>query len=549
MKDNIIINIKGEGSLVLKEKTTLEDLVKELKKENSVIAAKVNGELVELSTVLKEDSEVELVDLQNIDGARIYRSGLKFLYITAVKELFGLRTNVELKHSLDKGIYTRININVNESIVDKIKEKMTELVNKNLKIEKVSTNKKDAIKYFDSVNENEKSAIYKQVTDEVVTLYSLLDYYNYFYTNMPSRTGILKYFDLTLTKDGGVMLEYPRKEDMIIPPYTHIGAVLKVFDEYEKWSKLLEVNYVSEVNKIVIDGKIKEFIELNEIKQNSDLNSIANEIEKNLDNIKVVLIAGPSSSGKTTTSKKLSLYLKGKGINSFVLSTDDFFLERKNTPKNEKGEYLFDIPEAIDIELFNQKLNDLLEKKETLLPTYNFLTGEKEYKGKPVKLKEKDLIIIEGIHTLNDLLTSSIDRKNKYKIYISPFTPLGLDRHNHVSTLDLRLIRRLVRDYRTRGYSAIETLKNWTVVNQSEEKYIFPYQKEADTVLNTALIYELGVLKTYAVPILYSVDYKNEYYMEAQRIINFLRYFLDIPESALPNTALLREFVGGGYFE
>ena len=371
MKDNIIINIKGEGSLVLKEKTTLEDLVKELKKENSVIAAKVNGELVELSTVLKEDSEVELVDLQNIDGARIYRSGLKFLYITAVKELFGLRTNVELKHSLDKGIYTRININVNEDIISKIKEKMTELVNKNLKIEKVSVNKKDAIKYFDSVNENEKSAIYKQVTDEVVTLYSLLDYYNYFYTNMPSRTGILKYFDLTLTKDGGVMLEYPRKEDMIIPPYTHIGAVLKVFDEYEKWSKLLEVNYVSEVNKIVIDGKIKEFIELNEIKQNSDLNSIANEIEKNLDNIKVVLIAGPSSSGKTTTSKKLSLYLKGKGINSFVLSTDDFFLERKDTPKNEKGEYLFDIPEAIDIELFNQKLNDLLEKKETLLPTYN----------------------------------------------------------------------------------------------------------------------------------------------------------------------------------
>lgn len=549
MKDNIIINIKGEGSLVLKEKTTLEDLVKELKKENSVIAAKVNGELVELSTVLKEDAEVELVDLQNIDGVRIYRSGLKFLYITAVKELFGIRTNVELKHSLDKGIYTRININVNESIVDKIKEKMTELVNKDLKIEKVSTNKKDAIKYFDSVNENEKSAIYKQVTDEVVTLYSLLDYYNYFYTNMPSRTGILKYFDLTLTQDGGVMLEYPRKEDMIIPPYTHMGAVLKVFDEYEKWSKLLEVNYVSEVNKIVIDGKIKEFIELNEIKQNSDLNNIANEIEKNLENIKVVLIAGPSSSGKTTTSKKLSLYLKGKGINSFVLSTDDFFLERKDTPKNEKGEYLFDIPEAIDIELFNQKLNDLLEKKETLLPTYNFLTGEKEYKGKSVKLKENDLIIIEGIHTLNDILTSSIDRKNKYKIYISPFTPLGLDRHNHVSTLDLRLIRRLVRDYRTRGYSASETLKNWTVVNQSEEKYIFPYQKEADTVLNTALIYELGVLKTYAVPILYSVDYKNEYYMEAQRIINFLRYFLDIPESALPNTALLREFVGGGYFE
>jgi len=217
--------------------------------------------------------------------------------------------------------------------------------------------------------------------------------------------------------------------------------------------------------------------------------------------------------------------------------------------KNEKGEYEYDIPEAIDIDLFNEKLDALLKGEETTLPTYNFLTGEKEYKHPPVSLKNRDLLIVEGIHTLNELLTSKIPRENKLKIYISPFTPLGLDRHNHVSTVDLRLIRRIVRDARTRGYNAVDTLKSWRNVRISEEKYIFPYQKEADIVLNTALIYELGILKTFAVPLLYNVNYKSEYYTEAKRIINFLKIFLNIPESALPETALLREFVGGGYFE
>lgn len=345
------------------------------------------------------------------------------------------------------------------------------------------------------------------------------------------------------------MLEYPSTYDMKIPPYTHMDQVLNVFKEYGKWADTLGVKYVSDVNNVVIEGKIKEFIELNEIKQNNDLLKIASEIEKNLNNIKLVLIAGPSSSGKTTTSKKLSLYLKNKGINPFVLSTDDFFKNRIDTPKNENGEYEYDIPEALDIDLFNEKLTSLIKGEETLLPTYNFLTGEKEYKHPPVSLKNRDLIIVEGIHTLNEMLTSKIDRKNKLKIYISPFTPLDLDRHNHVSTVDLRLIRRLVRDYRTRGYNAEETLKNWRVVRRSEEKYIFPYQKEADIVLNTALIYELGVLKTYAVPILFSVSYHSEYYSEALRIINFLKSFLNISDSMLPETALLREFVGGGYFE
>lgn len=549
MEDKIIVEIEGVGNVVTSVDKTIYDLMKEQNLENEVIAVIIDNDITELSTKLKEDTKMKLIKIKDRMGAKIYRSGLKFLYITAVKELFGRNTNVELLHSLDKGIYTRINLELNNTMVDEIKAKMHELVKEDIRITRVVTSRKEAISYFNSVKEYEKSLTYKQMTGEMLTLYSMLDYYNYFYTKMPYSTKILTSFDLTLTTDKGVMLEYPSTFDMKIPEYTHMPQVLNVFDNYAVWAEKLGVKYVSEVNNVVINGKIKEFIELNEIKQNNDLLEIANKIQNNINDIKIVLIAGPSSSGKTTTCKKLALYLKSKGLNPFTLSTDDFFKDRKDTPKNEKGEYEYDIPEAIDIDLFNEKLDALLKGEETTLPTYNFLTGEKEYKHPPVSLKNRDLLIVEGIHTLNELLTSKIPRENKLKIYISPFTPLGLDRHNHVSTVDLRLIRRIVRDARTRGYNAVDTLKSWRNVRISEEKYIFPYQKEADIVLNTALIYELGILKTFAVPLLYNVNYKSEYYTEAKRIINFLKIFLNIPESALPETALLREFVGDGYFE
>lgn len=549
MEDKIIVEIEGIGNVVTSVDKTIYDLMKEQNLENEVIAVIIDNDITELSTKLKIDTKMKLIKIKDRMGAKIYRSGLKFLYITAVKELFGRNTNVELLHSLDKGIYTRINLELNNTMVDEIKAKMHELVKEDIRITKVVTSRKEAISYFNSVKEYEKSLTYKQMTGEMLTLYSMLDYYNYFYTKMPYSTKILTSFDLTLTTDKGVMLEYPSTFDMKIPEYTHMPQVLNVFDNYAVWAEKLGVKYVSEVNNVVINGKIKEFIELNEIKQNNDLLEIANKIQNNINDIKIVLIAGPSSSGKTTTCKKLALYLKSKGLNPFTLSTDDFFKDRKDTPKNEKGEYEYDIPEAIDIDLFNEKLDALLKGEETTLPTYNFLTGEKEYKHPPVSLKNRDLLIVEGIHTLNELLTSKIPRENKLKIYISPFTPLGLDRHNHVSTVDLRLIRRIVRDARTRGYNAVDTLKSWRNVRISEEKYIFPYQKEADIVLNTALIYELGILKTFAVPLLYNINYKSEYYTEAKRIINFLKIFLNIPESALPETALLREFVGGGYFE
>lgn len=548
MEERIILDIENFDKIVVYKGKNLEDIVKENNLEN-VVAALVNNELQELSYTLNEDAKIRFVTLRDRIGSLIYISGLKFLYIVAVKELFGAETEVYLKHSIDKGIYSLIDEDIDIEKVKLIKSKMKSLISQNLKIKKVTTTTKDAINYFYDLGEYEKCENYKLITSDTVSLYSLLDYYEYFYTAMPVETGVLKDFDLTLSKDGAIILRFPEVNTGEISNYSHMEGVLNVFKDYSKWADALNVNYVSDVNKIVIDGRIKEFIQLNEIKQNEDLEKQASYIKENIDRIKLVCIAGPSSSGKTTTSKKLALYLKSKGINPFIISLDNYFKRREDTPKNEKGEYAFDTIDAIDVELFNEDLLKLLNKQEVRLPNYNFITGEREYKNPSVSLLNRDVLIIEGIHTLNEQLTNKVSRKNKYKIYVSPFTPLALDRHSHVSTVDLRLIRRMVRDYRTRGRNALASLETWGQVRDSEEKYIFPYQKEADTVLNTALIYEIGMLKTYAIPLLQSVRRNSEFYSESVRIINFLKNFLDIPVDILPDTSILREFVGNGYFD
>ena len=550
MKENIIIEIKNIDKYIVKENSTIEELLKQVENREDVIAASINGEVVELSYTLTKDTTISLIRTNDRIGRKIYRAGLKYLYITAIKELYGINTNVQLLHSIDKGIYTYLEIDeVTDDTIKEIKEKMTELVEKDLPIEKVSTSRKSAIKYFESINETEKVESYKQMSSEFVTLYSLLDYYNYFYYFMPNSTGILKEFDLTRINSHGIVLRYPSDIDNKIPEYNNIPAVLNEFKTYREWCELVKIKYLSDINNIVINSKINEFIQLNEMRQNDNLRKIGDYINENKDKFKLILIGGPSSSGKTTTSKKMALELKARGINPFILSVDDYFLERKDTPKDEKGNYEYDIIEAIDIDLFNNHLTKLLNGESVQIHSYNFVTGEKEYKNPGVSLKNRDIIIIEGLHTLNEKLTNSVKRENKLKIYISPFTPLGLDRHNHISTVDMRLIRRMVRDNSKRGYNAESTLKNWRIVRKAEEKYVFPYQTEADIVFNTALIYEIGILKTYAIPLLYSVKQDSEYYEEALRLINFLKGFFNIPVDILPNTSLLREFVGNSYFE
>lgn len=545
MEERIIVEIKGYDKIIKNSAVKVINIANELGRYD-VVAALVNNRLVELNYELQSDSKLELLDISSRLGLNIYLNGLKFLYIVAVKELFDV--NVSLKHSIDKGIYTKIGKKVDELDVAKIKEKMAELVNEDLTIQKITTTKSEAIKYFEEVNEYEKIENYRHKTNDIVTLYSLDNYYNYFYGVLPASTGVLKKFDLELTNDNAIILMHPNTNGEI-SKFTSQKIILKEFDDYEEWSSDLGVNYVSEVNSKVINGKIKEFILLNELKQNEKLNEVSTYIKNNLDTIKIVLVSGPTSSGKTTTSKRLALYLKSKGINPFIISMDNYFKNREDTPINEKGERLLDSIEAIDVDSFNNDLNKLLNKESVKLPTFNFIKGEREYLNEPVSLSTRDLIIIEGIHALNDKLLSKIGDKYKLKIYVSPFTPLALDRHNYVSTVDLRFIRCLVRDFRTRGRNAYDSLKAWGQVRDSEEKFIFPYQEKADIVINTALIYELGMLKTYALPLLESIDEENEFYPEAVRIINFLKNFLDIPTDYLPETSVLREFVGKGYFE
>jgi uridine kinase len=377
-------------------------------------------------------------------------------------------------------------------------------------------------------------------------MYELDGEYNYFYDILPASTGILKKFDLKLLKPNGIVLAYPING--VVPKYNPAPKVLASFQAYEDRLKSIGVKYAGDLNKLIVDSKIRDFIQINEILYDENLNNIAQMINKDR-NIRAIFISGPSSSGKTTTSKKLALFLNSFGLDTLVLSTDDYFVEREDSPRKADGSYEFEIIDALDIKLFNSQIRDLLDGKEVVIPTFNFITGKKEYKRKPVKLLKNQILVVEGLHAISEKMNSAIDKKNKLKLYISPFMPVALDRHNHIKTTDLRLIRRMVRDYNHRGYSAEQTLTNWMGMRHSEETYVYPYQREADIVINTSLAYEVGVLRTYAVPLLYSISRESEFYEEAVRILKFMKCFINIPSELVPEKSVLREFIGNSYFE
>ena len=384
------------------------------------------------------------------------------------------------------------------------------------------------------------------MTNDSVTMYELDGEYNYFYYIMPASTKILKRFDLAFLPPTGVVLCYPING--VVPKYHPTPQVLDSFMSHEKKLIDLGLKYVGELNKKIIDGDIVDFIQMNEILYDQNLEKIAQRVANNRE-IKSIFISGPSSSGKTTTSKKLALYLKSMGLDTLVISTDDYFKERKDSPRKEDGSYEFEIVDAIDTDLFQDHIQKLLNGEEVVIPIFNFITGEKEYKRKPVTLGENQILVVEGLHAISERLNSAIAKKNKLRVYISPFMALALDRHNHIQTTDLRLIRRMVRDYNHRGYSAEATLTSWMGMRKSEEAYVYPYQREADIIVNTSLAYEIGVLKTYVEPLLYSIHKDSEFYEEAIRILNFLKCFLNIPSESVPDKSVLREFIGNSYFE
>lgn len=529
---------------------TLQEIAQEFQKnfKYPIILARVNNRLKELTEEVKENATIEFLDLTSREGNRCHISGLTYILIYAIKKLYGQNENVVVQHSLDKGIYIETSFRLTENKVQVIKQKMISIIESDMPITKVTIDRLEAMKYFKSMNDYPKAGVMKYNTDNYITLYRLGNFYNYFYNLMPPSTNKVRAFDLTYIKDNGFILRFPTIYiNDKIKEYEHHPNMFKVFKEYRDWAKIMNIENSVDLNQLVSEGKINDLIKIDEILQNNRLLEVAKEINSHKEQLKIVLIAGPSSSGKTTTSRKLCMDLQSFGLNPKVISMDDYFVDRNETPLDETGKPDYESLEALDLKLFDKQIGALLKGEKLQVPTYNFSLGEKEFKNY-MQLNEKDILIIEGIHALDKKILTNIPRDQKYKIYISALTELNMDDHNRISTTDNRLLRRIIRDNRTRDYSVERTLKIWSSVRKGEEKYIFPFQDEADSTINSALIYEIGVLKTYVEPLLYSVSSDSPYYEEAKRLINFLRLFLPIPSDAIPNDSILREFIGGSYF-
>ena len=528
---------------------TLEDISKDFQENYSetIIMAEVNGRPYELNYKVTDDVTVDFFDLTSSTGNRVYESGLIFVLEKACLNM--LNSEIEVKYSIDKGIYIKTYKKITKEDLDKVSREMKEIVKRNLPIQKNLVNRLEAIEYYKSTKSYDKVNVLKYSVNTNVNLYRLMDIYNYFFSYLPVSTGALKEFKLTYIDQNSFVLRYPNIYYLNkIPVYKHHDKLFNEFKKYDEWSEKLGIENVSSLNSRVTKGNVDDLVLLSENIQNNSLFKIAETIYNNK-KLKLILLAGPSSSGKTTTSKKLELFLKGFGLNPIAISIDNYFVDRDKTPRLPDGSYDFESLNAINVELFNRNLKDLLDGKEVTLPVYNFITGKSELSDESIKLGEKEILIVEGLHALNEELTYSIDKKNKYKIYLCPLTVLSLDNHNRIRTTDNRLLRRIVRDNRTRGYSASDTLSTWSKVREGEEKYVFPFQDEADVIFNTSLIYELGVLKTYAEPLLYSVEESDPMYKEAVRLLNLLKNILPISNDYIPVDSIVREFVGGGYFK
>lgn len=528
---------------------TLEDISKDFQDNYSetIIMAEVNGRPYELNYKVTDDVTVDFFDLTSPTGNRVYESGLIFVLEKAFLNM--LNSEIEVKYSIDKGIYIKTHKKITKEDLDKVSREMKEIVKRNLPIQKNLVNRLEAIEYYKSTKSYDKVNVLKYSVNTNVNLYRLMDIYNYFFSYLPVSTGALKEFKLTYIDQNSFVLRYPNIYYLNkIPVYKHHDKLFNEFKKYDEWSEKLGIENVSSLNNKVTKGNVDDIVLLSENIQNNSLFKIAETIYNNK-KLKLILLAGPSSSGKTTTSKKLELFLKGFGLNPIAISIDNYFVDRDKTPRLPDGSYDFESLNSINVELFNKNLKDLLDGKEVTLPVYNFITGKSELSDESIKLGEKEILIVEGLHALNEELTYSIDRKNKYKIYLCPLTVLSLDNHNRIRTTDNRLLRRIVRDNRTRGYSASDTLSTWSKVREGEEKYVFPFQDEADVIFNTSLIYELGVLKTYAEPLLYSVEENDPMYKEAVRLLNLLKNILPISNDYIPVDSIVREFIGGGYFK
>ncbi len=552
MEEKVQVEING----IVKEYpkgVRLLDISREYQKDykEDIILAFVNNRLRELQKTVQKDCHIRFVTTEEDAGHKTYNRGVTLVMLKAVYSVVGAANirKISIEYSVGNGLYCQTD--TKEAITKEqcraIKEKMQSLIDRDLPITKRSIGTADAIELFKQYGMHDKERLFRYRRVSKANIYNLEGFEDYYYGFMPPSTGFLKYFDLFLY-EGGLMLLLPEKTNpSVLEPFKSQDKLFATLKEANRWSRALEIETVGALNDAIVNGRINDLILTQEALQEMKIGEIAEQIR--VSGKKLVMIAGPSSSGKTTFSHRLSIQLKTHGLNPHPIAVDDYFVERENTPLDEEGKPNYESLLAIDLETFNQNMTDLLQGKTVELPSFNFKSGHREYKGNYKTLGPNDILVIEGIHGLNDKLSYSLPREKKFKIYISALTSLNIDEHNRIPTTDLRLLRRMIRDARTRGASGQKTISMWPSVRRGEEENIFPFQEDADVMFNSALIYELSALKQYAEPVLFGIDRESEEYVEAKRLLKFLDYFLGVNSELVPQNSILKEFIGGSCFK
>lgn len=530
--------------------TTLLEISQEMQNlyTTPIVAAKVDNEIRDLQFSIINDCNVDFLDLYTESGIKVYQRSITFVMIAAVRELFP-QGEVTVEHSLSKGLYCELHIGqpVTADHLRQLEMRMRKIVEEDRLITMKSLPIAEVVELFKATGQTEKVKHLLQLKRERVRIYYCGKVYDYFYGTMTPSTGNLRIFELR-QHASGFILRFPEKEaPNRLPEFVAQPKLSEIFLEAERWGDILQCGYVATLNEYVENNTINDIIRIAEALHEKKIAQIADFVSQHKE-VRVILIAGPSSSGKTTFAQRLTVQLKVNGMRPVALSLDDYFIDRDRTPKDEEGKYDFEAIEAIDLELFNEHLCRILDGEAVSVPSYNFLTGQREYRGNIIKINKSQPLIIEGIHGLNERLTNSVHREHKVKIYISALTQLSIDNHNRIPTTDTRLIRRIVRDNQFRSHDALKTLNMWQSVRRGEERNIFPFQEEADIMFNSALIYELGVLKKYAEPLLEKITPDEVAYSEAKRLLKFLTYFRCIEDSGIPCNSILREFTGESCF-
>lgn len=517
------------------------------------VSAKVNNKVESLDFRVYYNKDIEFLDITSSSGMRTYVRSLFFVLVKAVEELYP-QGNISLEHPISKGYFCKLHIDrtIGLDDVQRIKQKMQEIIAADIPYTRTECHTEKVVRLFEERGMPDKARLLDTYGQLYSYYYQLGDTVDCYYSSLVPSTGYIHLFDIVKYYDG-LLLRIPSRENPTkLEEVVKQEKMLEVFQEYHRWNQILGISTVGDLNVACNEGHATDLINVSEALQEKKIAQIADEIthrDQDGKRVKLVLISGPSSSGKTTFSKRLSIQLMTNGLKPYPISLDDYFVNRNDTPLDENGKHDFESLYAVDLPFFEEQLTTLLNGGEVELPRYNFTTGKREMSGKKLRIDEHMILIIEGIHALNPALTPHIPNENKYKVYVSALTTILLDNHNYIPTTDNRLLRRIIRDYKYRNYSAEETIARWPSVREGEEKWIFPYQENADAMFNSALLFELAVLKDYVEPVLRKVPNRCPEYSEAHRLLRFLNYFVSVQDKELPPTSLLREFLGGSSFQ